>query len=104
MDIFTAALFVGIGFLVSWLGIPLILKNTGAASQFHTGRKFHHTHKNPVPRFGGLALAIAFVLVAILVLYFFPNSEKTKTRFTILFSSLAMFALGLSLIHISEPT
>jgi UDP-GlcNAc:undecaprenyl-phosphate GlcNAc-1-phosphate transferase len=94
MDIFTAALFVGIGFLISWLTIPLIIKNSVAPAQSLKNRKFHHTHKNPVPRFGGLALAIAFVAVAILIFYFFPNSDKARTRLTILFTSLAMFALG----------
>ncbi|MEO7297113.1 MAG: undecaprenyl/decaprenyl-phosphate alpha-N-acetylglucosaminyl 1-phosphate transferase, partial [Verrucomicrobiota bacterium] len=62
MEISTAALFIGVGFLISWLTIPFILKKCGTLADSHKSRKFHHTHKTPVPRFGGLALVIAFVV------------------------------------------
>lgn len=94
MEISTAALFIGVGFLISWLTIPLILKKCGTLADSHKSRKFHHTHKIPVPRFGGLALVIAFVVMAGLALYLFPNPDRTSVRLTILFTSLAMFGLG----------
>src|SRR6185436_18475626 len=58
-------------------------------------RHFHHTHKTPVSRFGGLALAAAFVAVSLVGLIWFPaDPAQTRIRFVIVISSLSMFLLG----------
>lgn len=94
MDLITTILYLGTGFLISWLILPLIIKRCAASTKNDRLRQFHHTHKKPLSRLGGLALAVAFTLVAISVLIWFPVRERTQLRWAMLLSSLAMFALG----------
>ena len=55
----------------------------------------HHTHHRPVIRFGGLALAGAFIGVELFIAAFFPEQRgRVPGRLTVVLSSLAMFALG----------
>jgi UDP-GlcNAc:undecaprenyl-phosphate GlcNAc-1-phosphate transferase len=55
----------------------------------------HHTHKAPVPRLGGLALAAAFVGVELVIGAFYPEQrERTPGRLVVILSSLVMFGLG----------
>ena len=66
------------------------------ASASAEGRDFHHTHKSPISRFGGVALAAAFAVVSLVVFFWFPaDEEQTRVRVIIVGSSLAMFLLGL---------
>lgn len=59
------------------------------------GRDFHHTHKNPVPRLGGLALVLAFLAVEFFVSLILPQHRSAiPGRSTVILSSLAMFAVG----------
>src|SRR5437868_377984 len=83
-----------IGMAVSWLLIPWIQKRfTPPAEQ---DRQFHHIHKTPISRFGGIALAAAFLVVGTLVFLVFPRDPVTGGNDAmILAASLAMFALGL---------
>ncbi len=56
----------------------------------------HHTHKTPIPRIGGIALAGA--MVAVLLFFFFlsgPDFLRSNERWLVIPASLAMFALGL---------
>ncbi len=94
MDISAVFSFVGIGFFVSWASIPLILKGYLQRRNTSANREFHHTHKEAISRFGGVALVAAFLILSLLALWWFPNPEKTKSRLVILFTTLAMFALG----------
>ena len=58
-------------------------------------RDLHHTHQQPVPRLGGLALALAFVGAEIFIAVACPEQRaKTPNRLVVLLSSLAMFGLG----------
>jgi UDP-GlcNAc:undecaprenyl-phosphate GlcNAc-1-phosphate transferase len=59
------------------------------------GPDVHHGHSAPVPRFGGLALAVAFVVVNVVAGIASPD-HQTSLLFqpAILVSCLAMFALG----------
>ncbi len=85
----------GLGFIVTMVVIPIIRRRSTTAAAGGNGVEFHHTHKTPISRLGGLALAVAFVLVALVVFIWFPaNEERTRIRLIIVFSSLAMFGLG----------
>ena len=75
--------------------VPLILQSAAAKSLSLRGQDLHHTHKTPVPRLGGLALAAAFIGVEILIAVVWPEQRaKTPGRLVVLISSLAMFGLG----------
>ncbi|HEY0257019.1 MAG TPA: MraY family glycosyltransferase, partial [Candidatus Methylacidiphilales bacterium] len=61
----------------------------------HRGRDFHHTNQVPVPRFGGLGLVAAFVVISISL--YFSNvlaPSDSKILVIVALSSLAMFLLG----------
>jgi len=81
------------GFGLVVLLIPLILKG---AERFLPHRvEPHHTQKNPIPRSGGLVLALAFVANECLVAVLFPESRShLPGRSVLIAGSLAMFALG----------
>jgi len=80
---------MGIVFLL----IPLILRNRSRFAQ--RAPDLHHTHKTPIPRLGGLALAAAFLGVEAFVAVFFPEQGMARERWVVMGSSLAMFGLGL---------
>ena len=81
-----------LGLLTVLVVVPLIQKRAAHTS----ATSFHHTHKTPVSRFGGIALATAFAVLAAVALFFFPvNDERLVTRLVIVGGSLAMFGLGL---------
>lgn len=81
--------------LVTALALIPILRRWTAASSARAARPFHHTHKTPISRFGGVALATAFALVAVVAFVWFPaDAAGTRTHIVIVVSSLAMFLLG----------
>lgn len=83
-----------IGFGVAFLVIPLALRFAGVIGGIRAN-DFHHTHKTPVPRFGGLALAAALVVTELFLALLIPEARSAMAgRIVILFASLAMFALG----------
>jgi UDP-GlcNAc:undecaprenyl-phosphate GlcNAc-1-phosphate transferase len=86
---------LALGFFTSWGLIKVILNWVKSGGPATGGREFHHAHKTPIPRFGGVALVAAFALVA-LAIYFFGSLSvaSAKTLAVIVFSSLAMFSLG----------
>ncbi|HEY5913135.1 MAG TPA: MraY family glycosyltransferase [Verrucomicrobiae bacterium] len=76
------------------LVIPLILR-LAKRYGLGRGRDFHHTHKERVPRFGGLALAVAFLAVEFFVALLLPaHRSNVPGRLTVILGSLAMFAVG----------
>ena len=83
-----------VGFGVCWGLIPLIRRTAAARSTEPDSHSFHHTHKGHVPRFGGIALASAFMGVTLMA-SFFATSGKLQTDVIVAVSCLAMFALGL---------
>jgi len=86
---------LALGFFSCWVLIAVILKwikNGGYAGR---ERDFHHAHKDPIPRLGGIALASAVTLVAVAI--YFLNSlsaASANTLAVIVVGSLAMFVLG----------
>src|SRR2546423_15722701 len=86
------------GMGVSWVAICLVRR---LASQDPLGHRicssqFHHTHERAVPRFGGIALAVAFLAVALaaFVLLRFEPLQR-QSNLTLLLGGLAMFGVGL---------
>jgi len=60
---------------------------------FQRSSELHHTHKTPVPRLGGVALAAAFIIIELVTLLF-PEQHKWQERMVLAGSSLGMFGLG----------
>lgn len=87
-----ALIFGSLGFVVCFFIIPLVLKTIAPAVAHR--REMHQTHKLPVPRLGGIALAAAFVVVTA-VSFLLEPSQPGHRRLILGFSSLAMFTLGL---------
>jgi UDP-GlcNAc:undecaprenyl-phosphate GlcNAc-1-phosphate transferase len=95
MNFFPVLFCISLGFLACWLAIPRIRKRV-AKKSISAGRgEFHHTHTASVPRYGGLALAISFALLAVAVSVFAPIGHTSLSgRLALIFGSLAMFGLG----------
>ena len=87
-----ALVFGAIGFVCTLFAVPLVLARIAPAVAQR--REFHQTHKLPVPRLGGIALALAFLLVTAGSFAFVPP-QPGHPRFVLGLTSLAMFALGL---------
>jgi len=87
---------LALGFFVCWALIGIILKRAEKGAGANRERDFHHAHKAPIPRLGGVAVISAFVVVA-MAIYLGTSvpSAGATTLGVIVFSSLAMFALGL---------
>ncbi|MCX6922294.1 MAG: MraY family glycosyltransferase [Verrucomicrobia bacterium] len=84
---------VGMGITV--LLIPLVLKAARARKLGQRGNDLHHAHMVPVPRLGGLALAVAFIGLEVFASLVFPElRSQIPHRPVVILSSLAMFALG----------
>ena len=82
------------GMAVSWFLIPWIQRRFTPPMEHD--RQFHHSHKTPISRFGGIALASVFLMVGVIVFLVFPRDPVTGGNdVIILTASLAMFALGL---------
>ncbi len=83
------------GLVVPLLAIPLI-RRSAAKHNARTHREFHQTHRAPVSRLGGIALAAAFISVCLTVLYVFrEEGQSIRQPCIIAGGALAMFALGL---------
>lgn len=84
------------GLLVSWLLIPLI---TRVAARSKTapaaGMSFHHTHRSPVPRFGGVAIAGGFLMVLAAIALLAPGALAGWPKLGLIAGSLAVLAVGL---------
>src|ERR1041384_8249862 len=85
-----------LGFLTVVALIPVIRRRHAgrvAAAAEHT---FHHTHKTPISRLGGVALAVTFAVVALLVsVWFSADAAQARLNLVVVFSSLGMFLVGL---------
>ena len=81
-----------LGLGVVMLLVPVILRSLPPSQPRND---LHHVHSGRVSRFGGLALAGAFIVVELFVAAFFPEHHgRVPARLTVVLSSLAMFALG----------
>ena len=84
-----------LGFCICWALIGGILKRAERGLGKERVRDFHHGHKQPIPRLGGVALASAFLVVALAIGYFTPLPDSSVAALlVIVLSSLAMFTLG----------
>jgi UDP-GlcNAc:undecaprenyl-phosphate GlcNAc-1-phosphate transferase len=84
-----------LGFLISWSLIPVIQRRFSRHAS-DGARGFHHTHATPIPRFGGVAIAAGFVVVAVVAAVFSPFEPlQIPHRWGMILGSLAMFGLGL---------
>ena len=84
-----------LGMGIVYLSIPLLLAAAPVRRLFQRGQDPHHTHHQPIPRLGGLALAIAFIGIELFCVIVSPEQRaRSPGRLLVLLSSLAMFALG----------
>ena len=76
--------------------VPLILRQCAQRRIFGRSPDLHHAHRRPVPRLGGVALAVAFLAIEGFIALVRPESRAlTPERNVIVLSCLAMFGLGL---------
>jgi UDP-GlcNAc:undecaprenyl-phosphate GlcNAc-1-phosphate transferase len=95
MNVLAMIVCAAIGFLVTWSLIPVIQRRFAEHSR-RGQRGFHHPHVNPIPRFGGIAIAAAFVVVVLVAAAFFGFQPLLAVhRWGVILGSLGMFALGL---------
>ncbi len=87
-----ALIFGALGFVTCVLAVPFIIRSIAPAVAHR--RELHQTHKLPVPRLGGIALAAAFVVVTAFS-YFLEGPLPGHPRTVLGLACLAMFALGL---------
>lgn len=87
-----AAAIIGFIFCLGALASILRLVNRSSA---RSRQEFHHTHHAPVPRFGGLGLALTLVACEVVFTVFFPDVLLiTKERYVVIGGAVAMFVLG----------
>ena len=92
---FAMALFLGgLGLVVSLAIVPLIITRLAPLVAHLRHKQLHQTHTVAVPRLGGIALAVAFVVI-LAITFFFKDFQPGGTRIVLALSSLAMFGLGL---------
>ncbi len=84
---------LGLGIVLVF--IRVLLNHSGRMCLPGRSPDLHHTHKAPVPRLGGIALAAAFVAINLLSVLVFPRLDNTRDQLVIVGTSLAMFGLGL---------
>ncbi len=83
------------GLVVPLLAIPII-RRSAAKQSARSRREFHQTHRAPVSRLGGIALAAGFISVCFTVLFVFhEEGQNIRQPCIIAGGALAMFALGL---------
>jgi UDP-GlcNAc:undecaprenyl-phosphate GlcNAc-1-phosphate transferase len=84
------------GLLTSVALIPIILQRAVRCTGANRGRDFHHLHNLArVDRLGGIALAAAFIAVALAIFSFDALSPASANALgAIVIGSLAMFVLG----------
>lgn len=90
----TALVLGGLGLMVTLVLVPLVISRVAPRLANLRDKQLHQTHGTPVPRLGGIALAIAF-MVTLVVTFFVKDSHPGGTRIILGVSSLAMFGLGL---------
>jgi UDP-GlcNAc:undecaprenyl-phosphate GlcNAc-1-phosphate transferase len=96
MNFLKILVFLASGLGVSWPLLIFIVNWTERRRDLDRTREFHHAHKAPISRLGGIALAAAFTACAGgIYLFDFVSAADASTLLVIVAGSLAMFALGL---------
>ena len=93
MDLQPVLTCAALGFAACLTLIPSIRRHH-ASREGQNIRSFHHTHGKSVTRFGGVGLAGAFVLVAVLAAGFCWERLRFSTDLVCVIGALAMFGLG----------
>src|SRR5262245_12429778 len=93
MDLQAISACAALGFVACLTLIPSIRRHH-AAQEGQNVRSFHHTHGKSVTRFGGVGLAGAFALVAILAAGFCWERLRFPTDVVCVVGAMAMFGLG----------
>src|SRR5258708_4367007 len=62
-----------LGLAVSWLLVPVICKLSATWRLAARASTFHHTHKAPISRLGGVGLAVAFLVVVLATALWWPE-------------------------------
>jgi len=95
MDILPLLICGATGLVIALALIPLIRKISLDWGLVRGAREAHHTHRVPVPRYGGLALVFAFVGVELAALIFSPVPEaQRRDTLVMILGCLAMFLVG----------
>lgn len=84
--------FAGLG--VVFVAIPIIIRLAARYNLLNRSQDLHHTHTVPVPRFGGLALALGFSVVTLLSPLFLGPGEFALQELAVAGTSMAMFLVG----------
>jgi UDP-GlcNAc:undecaprenyl-phosphate GlcNAc-1-phosphate transferase len=83
------------GLAVAFLLLPLGIRYCVRSRWLVRSSDFHHCHEKPVPRLGGLVLAIAFIAIELCIALVYPEYRAARTgRAVVLLASMAMFGLG----------
>ena len=86
---------LALGFVMCWGITSLILKAAANREMAGRARDFHHGHKRPIPRLGGIGIISAFTGVTLAIFFSHPLATPVSgTLLVIVLTSLAMFALG----------
>ena len=67
------------GFVISWVLIRLILSRRIWFAAGAGERQLHQTHTTPIPRIGGLAFVVVFLVVGALILLWLPHRRTDPT-------------------------
>lgn len=86
---------IALGFTVTWALIPFICHYARRRKPSPAEGQFHHSHREPISRLGGLALAAGFGGVALAASFMIPATGlPARMQWIICASALAMFGLG----------
>src|SRR5262245_36612782 len=85
--------FVGLAIIA--VTIPLMLRSRLLMRLVQRPHDLHHTHTAPISRFGGLALAAAFVGLELFITLYYPERHRrVPGRTAIVVSCFFMFLIG----------
>ena len=75
LSLYQSGVCIAIGFLTCWGLIPVIRRLATRHELAGRGGDFHHTHQAQVSRWGGLALVVAFLCVALAAATMIPSGH-----------------------------
>lgn len=89
------AVFLALGFTISWASIGYVLARSQASTIPARGRDFHHSHPTAIPRLGGIGLLAAFyAIVTAIFLTDHLSHHSIKILCVLIVGATATFALG----------
>ncbi|MCS7012767.1 MAG: undecaprenyl/decaprenyl-phosphate alpha-N-acetylglucosaminyl 1-phosphate transferase [Chloroherpetonaceae bacterium] len=96
MSLYVIAVLLGLSTITAWLFTPKICQ-LSRLFQLLDEPAHRKVHSQPIPRLGGIAIALTFLLTTLVALIFWPDFYAfTKTQFwAVLLGSVIIFATGL---------